>query len=128
MTFRSNRAISHLRSHSREVSEVVVDDESSMSDWFDTAGSWIEPPTRWHADSPDALLEAEELQNCLDKHLRILPENQQRVLMLRDIQQLALDDICNELDISASNARVLLHRGRTRLMDMVNHFKETGSC
>jgi len=124
----ANRAISHLRSHSREVSEVVVDDESSMSDWFDTAGSWIEPPTRWHADSPDALLEAEELQNCLDKHLRILPENQQRVLMLRDIQQLALDDICNELDISASNARVLLHRGRTRLMDMVNHFKETGSC
>jgi RNA polymerase sigma-70 factor (ECF subfamily) len=124
----ANRAISHLRSHSREVSQAAIEDNSSSSAWFDAAGSWIQPPTRWHVDSPDALLEADELQNCLEKHLQQLPENQRRVLVLRDIQQMALDDICNELTLSASNARVLLHRGRTRLMNMVNHFKDTGSC
>lgn len=123
-----NRAISHLRSRSREVSQAVIEDDSSTSSWFDSAGSWSQPPTRWHADSPDALLEADELQNCLEKHIQKLPEKQRQVLALRDMQQLPLEDICNELDLSASNARVLLHRARTRLMNMVNRFKETGSC
>ena len=124
----ANRAISYLRSHSREVSEAAVEHDSSTSAWFDTAGSWNQPPTRWHLDSPDAFLEADELQDCLEQHLQKLPENQRRVLILRDLEQLTLVDICNELDLSASNARVLLHRGRTRLMNMVNHYKETGSC
>jgi RNA polymerase sigma-70 factor (ECF subfamily) len=124
----ANRAISHLRSHSREVSEAAVEQHASAFPWFDRTGSWNQPPTRWHLDSPDAFLEADELQNCLEKHLQSLPENQRRVLVLRDLEQMQLDDICNELGLSASNARVLLHRGRTRLMDMVNHYKETGSC
>ncbi len=61
------------------------------------------PPTLWHGDSRNALLAAEDLQE----------------------QQMK---ICNELSLSASNARVLLHWGRTRLMKMVNRFEETGSC
>ena len=47
---------------------------------------------------------------------------------LRDIQGLELDDICNMLEISASNARVLLHRARTQLFNMVDHYQETGEC
>ena len=124
----ANRAISHLRSRSREVPQALIEDDSPTSAWFDTAGDWNQSPTNWHVDSPDALLEADELQNCLEKHIQKLPENQRRVLALRDIEQIPLQEICNELDLSASNARVLLHRGRTRLMNMVNHFKETGSC
>ena len=124
----ANRAISHLRSRLREVPQALIEDDSPTSAWFDTAGDWNQSPTNWHVDSPDALLEADELQNCLEKHIQKLPENQRRVLALRDIEQIPLQEICNELDLSASNARVLLHRGRTRLMNMVNHFKETGSC
>ncbi len=50
------------------------------------------------------------------------------VLVLRDMQQMNLEEICNELSLSASNARVLFHRGRMRLMKMLNHFEETGTC
>ena len=57
-----------------------------------------------------------------------MPDNQRSVLVLRDMQQMQFEEICNELSLSASNARVLLHRGRMRLMKMVNHFEETGSC
>jgi RNA polymerase sigma-70 factor (ECF subfamily) len=32
------------------------------------------------------------------------------------------------LGISASNARVLLHRARARLFSLVDHFEETGEC
>jgi RNA polymerase sigma-70 factor (ECF subfamily) len=39
-----------------------------------------------------------------------------------------LDDICNSLEVSASNVRVLLHRARTRLFALVDHFQETGEC
>ena len=122
----ANRAISYLRSRSREVSQTGND--VAVSDWFDTTGDWASPPTGWHGDSPDALLAAEDLQDCIDKHLMEMPDNQRSVLVLRDIQQMEFDEICNELSLSASNVRVLLHRGRMRLMKMVNHFEETGSC
>ncbi len=123
-----NRAISDLRSRSREVSQTGTEEDVSVSDWFDATGSWASPPTGWHGDSPDALLAAEDLQNCIDKHLQEMPDNQRSVLVLRDMQQMEFEEICNELNLSASNARVLLHRGRMRLMKMVNHFEETGSC
>ncbi len=124
----TNRAISYLRSRSREVSQTGNEEDVSVSDWFDVTGSWASPPTGWHGDSPDALLAAEDLQDCIDKHLQEMPDNQRSVLVLRDVQQMEFEEICNELSLSASNARVLLHRGRMRLMKMVNHFEETGSC
>jgi len=127
----ANRAISTLRSRSREVSQ-TSEEEASVSDWFDATGSWASTPTSWgggsHGDSPDALLAAEDLQDCIDKHLLNMPDNQRSVLVLRDMQQMQFEEICNELSLSASNARVLLHRARMRLMKMVNHFEETGSC
>ena len=124
----ANRAISYLRSRSREVSQTGTEEDVSVSDWFDATGSWASPPTGWHGDSPDALLAAEDLQDCIDKHLQEMPDNQRSVLVLRDMQQMEFAEICNELNLSASNARVLLHRGRMRLMKMVNYFEETGSC
>ncbi len=108
-----NRAISTLRSRSREVSQ-TSDEEASVSDWFDATGSWAATPTFWgrsgHGDSPDALLAAEDLQDCIDKHLLDMPDNQRSVLALRDMQQMKFEEICNELSRSASNTRVLLHR------------------
>ena len=125
-----NRAISYLRSRSREVPQIGED--PSLSDGFDATGSWAVPPTSWgkasHGDSPEALLAAEDLQDCIDKHLLDMPDSQRSVLVLRDMRQMQFDEICNELSLSASNVRVLLHRGRMRLMKMVDHFEETGSC
>ena len=50
------------------------------------------------------------------------------MLTLREYQGLELELICNILDISASNIRVLLHRARARVYAMAEHFEETGEC
>ena len=68
------------------------------------------------------------LRVVVDSGVTYAHVDQRSVLVLRDMQQMEFAEICNELSLSASNVRVLLHRGRMRLMKMVDHFEETGSC
>lgn len=125
----SNAAISHLRKSRREVLEADLGrDEDPSAEWFDEHGRWRAPPPDWSAGSPEALLTAGELRECFDKHLLQMPAGHRSVLVMRDMQDMAFDEICAALEISAANARVMLHRARLRLMAMVNHFQETGRC
>jgi len=41
------------------------------------------------------------------------------VVMLRDIEGLSNDEVCALLEISSGNQRILLHRGRTRLREIL---------
>ena len=95
---------------------------------FDADGHWTQVPQLWDAQSPEALLEERDLLDCLRHTLERLPVNQRLVLELRDFHGEELDAICNMLEISASNVRVLLHRPRTRVFDVVDHYQETGEC
>lgn len=124
-----NEAKMRLRAGGRELT-LDVDDEGrdALAERFRENGHWARPPTRWGVASPDELLTSDELAECMRKTLNELPEKQRLVLELRDIQGQELDDICNSLEVSASNVRVLLHRARTRLFALVDHFQETGEC
>jgi len=95
---------------------------------FSADGHWLLAPHAWHEDSPEALLNASELRDCLEKTLVSLPELQNSVLLLRERQGLELDAICNLLEISLSNVRVLLHRARLKVFATLEHFEETGQC
>lgn len=123
----ANRAISHLRANAKKFDHITVEG-SVQSDQFRDDGSWASPPPLWHSDSPDALLSADELQECIHQQIQEMPDTQRAVLIMRDMNDTSFDEICNILELSASNARVLLHRGRLRLMNMVDQFHETGSC
>jgi len=57
-----------------------------------------------------------------------LPQLQHAVFMLNDMEDQSTDEICNILEISASNMRVLLHRVRMKLFEHIDHFQETGEC
>ena len=70
----------------------------------------------------------QELRECLERTLLSLPQLQSSVLLLRERQGLELEQICNLLDISLSNARVLVHRARLKVFATVEHFEETGEC
>jgi len=124
----ANRAISVLRNSGRELTHSDISDAGDVPDWFDHKGEWAAAPPAWHTSSPDALLTADELQLCLDAHLARMPDNQRAVLVMRDMQGLAFEEVGVILEISAANARVLLHRARLRLVDMINRFEETGEC
>jgi RNA polymerase sigma-70 factor, ECF subfamily len=124
----SNRAISHLRAHAREVTTPGHGNGEASDDWFDPSGHWSNPLQAWYAEAPEDLLSAEALQECIDAHLLRMPEAQRQVIVMRDLQSHGFEEICRELGLSAANARVLLHRARLRLAKMVNHFQETGAC
>lgn len=125
-----NEARMYLRQHKREVSleQIQADDNDPLADRFKPSGLWAKPPVQWAENSPDELLTREELLDCLRKILAGMPANQRALIELRDMNEMAFDDICNELELTASNARVLLHRARTYLYRFLDKFEETGEC
>lgn len=125
-----NEAKMQLRSRRREVLQSDCDDrgDDAMADRFDAGGHWAQPPQAWSGDAPEALLSSETLRDCLGALFARMPDNQRIVLELRDSDGMPFDEICNSLAISASNARVLLHRARAQLFQLVDHYQETGEC
>ena len=117
-----------LRKGGREIQFDPTDEQDPLSHRFRDGGHWDHPPQHWDLSGPDALLTRDELRHCMEKTLGKMPDNQRLVLELRDLQGMDFDDICNMLDVSASNVRVLLHRARARLFELVDHFQETGEC
>lgn len=124
-----NEAKMRLRKNGREIIlDLASAEPEPFADRFDDSGHWSAVPQQWDAHSPEQLLEERDLLDCLQRTLAKLPTNQRLVLELRDLQGEELDAICNMLEISASNVRVLLHRARTQLFGTVDHYQETGEC
>jgi RNA polymerase sigma-70 factor (ECF subfamily) len=84
---------------------------------FDTSGQWADPVERW-AETDDRL-EAATWVPILQSGLEDLPPRQRQVVVLRDMEGLSSDEVCDLLDIAAGNQRILLHRGRTRLREIL---------
>ncbi|HXN39745.1 MAG TPA: RNA polymerase sigma factor [Solirubrobacteraceae bacterium] len=81
---------------------------------FDAAGAWSSPPQHWVQDSDDRML-AQSLSQRIEETLQELPPRQREVVTLRDVDGLSGREVCQVLDISEANQRVLLHRGRSHL-------------
>ncbi len=82
---------------------------------FTSKGRWATPPSPWAVSTPEALLQQKEAMQVLTASIEQLPPNQRAVVAMRDIDGWESADVCNVLEISETNQRVLLHRGRTRL-------------
>ncbi|GGU80417.1 DNA-directed RNA polymerase sigma-70 factor [Pseudomonas laurentiana] len=130
LTITANAAKNRYKQNRREV---LLDDLPSPhgsigDDRFAADGHWRVAPFAWHEDTPEALLSEDELRQCLEHTLLSLPQFQSSVLILRERQGLELEEICNLLEISLSNVRVLLHRARLKVFATLEHFEETGQC
>ena len=129
LTIVANEAKTRLRKEKREVSlEALSGDDPDMQSRFDDSGHWGQPPSDWQADAPEALLSTDQLKSCLDRTISLLPALQGATLNLKERQGYSLKQVCNILDVSESNVRVLLHRARNRLYKVIEHFQETGEC
>lgn len=125
----ANRCKNKLRSAKREVSTDFQEQlDPDLADRFNASGRWQTPPKLRFEETAESLLENGALSDCLDKHLSKLPETQRSALMLYEAHQHKSADVCNILDVNASNLRVLLHRARQKIFLMVEHFQETGEC
>lgn len=82
---------------------------------FDAKGRWASPPRRWDEEDPEKLLLRREVMVVLKDAIDNLPATQRIVITLRDVEGLDSAEVCNVLEISETNQRVLLHRARARL-------------
>jgi RNA polymerase sigma-70 factor (ECF subfamily) len=104
----------------RENRSVPVDDMQPVVDAsrFDSAGGWQAPPQPW-ADQADDRLTAVKISARIRTAIDELPGQQREVVTLRDVQGLSSAEVCAVLDISPANQRVLLHRGRGRVRQVI---------
>ena len=81
---------------------------------FDKTGHWMTPPEYFVEDTEDRVI-AGSLSKRIRSSLDNLPESQRQVVTLRDVEGLDSKEVCQLLEITEVNQRVLLHRGRSRL-------------
>jgi RNA polymerase sigma-70 factor (ECF subfamily) len=81
-------------------------------------GHWRDEavPRDW---GPEPALLADELRGVLASALAELPERQRAVVELRDVHGFDSEEVCALLSLTSTNQRVLLHRGRARLREIL---------
>ncbi len=108
------KIIDHYRksNSNKGKAEVRINNNSNS----ETEGDWLEEKV---ADLSNANIESEientelglAIHNCLSK----LPDKQAHIFKMKTLQGFETESICNELDISASNLWVIIHRARTAM-------------
>lgn len=125
-----NRARTRAERESRTVpfsslaSEAETDDGPAVSperfvpgdhpEWSQWAGHWMAPPKSW-GESPEQRLISRETRALIEQAISALPPGQRQVITLRDVEEWPSEHVCNVLEISETNQRVLLHRARSRV-------------
>jgi len=114
-----HKIIDHLRRAGREQSLTSADDDRPEAEAVDALfaadGHWREFPAQW--GNPDAALENSRFWTAFDECARRLPARTARVFMMREIMDMPTAEICKELDITATNCWVMLHRARLTLRE-----------
>jgi RNA polymerase sigma-70 factor (ECF subfamily) len=95
------------------------DDESAVApERFQSegrwAGHWAAPPSPWR-DLPESRLLGAETRRVVAQAIAELPPAQAAVITMRDVEGFSADEVCNVLELSETNQRVLLHRARSKV-------------
>ena len=104
--------------HYRKINSKKGQAEVRMNFYDDgeNEGNWLEErvPQSWDNQSEKSI-ENEELKSQLESCIDALPEKYAMVFRMKTIQEFETEEICKELDITASNLWVIIHRARTQL-------------
>lgn len=109
---------SALESSGEDGSEEAVD-PSRFHTSGELAGHWALPPQPWDEHTPERLLASKQAFQALNQALAELPPGLRDVLMLKDVEGLESDEICERLAITETNLYVRLHRARERVRQSV---------
>jgi RNA polymerase sigma-70 factor (ECF subfamily) len=115
-----HKIIDHVRRQSREQPLIQgEDDERSEADVVDALfkadGHWQTFPSSW-AD-PDKAFENSRFWEIFEMCAKLMPAKTARVFMMREVMELSTEEICKELEITATNCWVMLHRARLSLRE-----------
>jgi len=117
---RERRTVPFSSAFPQEETGPTVDPDRFRPPGDEWPGHWATPPRHW--DLPESALLSHEVRVRLRAALDALPPRQRTVVHLRDVQGLDADEVCALLDIEPGNQRVLLHRGRARLRQVLEDY------
>jgi len=108
-----HKLVDHLRRSLRErpLGEGGAD---GLSDLFDQRGRWKVPPATWSAE-PHALAEKAEFRVVLAQCVSRLPARMAQMFWLREAEQMETTELCERLNVTATNVWAILHRARSGL-------------
>lgn len=87
---------------------------------------WYEFPLPWPSfDEPEQTLLDAEFHARVAEAVRRLPDRQAVVITLRDIEGYDSNEVCDLLEISVANQRVLLHRARAFVRGRIEEYVAT---
>jgi RNA polymerase sigma-70 factor (ECF subfamily) len=112
-----NRARSRAIRDARSIPFSTLEDDDRPAvepSAFAADGRWTSAPPRLDCDPETNLLSTELREHLLDT-IDTLSPTQKAVITLRDLVGLPADEVCDLLELSAANQRVLLHRARARV-------------
>ncbi len=104
----------------------AVDADRFQTDDDAWPGHWAIPPRPWQ--KPERRLLSLEARDRLKEALALLPARQRAVVGLRDIDGFSAAEVCDLLELTSENQRVILHRGRARLRAMLEHYLDGAEC
>jgi len=110
-------AFSAFESHEDEGEEAV--DPARFHASGELAGHWALPPQPWNEQTPERLLASKQALEALSQALDELPPGLREVLVLKDVEGLESQAICERLKITENNLYVRLHRARERVRQAV---------
>ena len=90
---------------------------------------WSSFPSAWDGIPEERLLGNETLDRVRTA-IEALPPNQREVIRMRDVLGWGSSEVCNALEISETNQRVLLHRARAKVRAALEGYlgEEEGSA
>jgi RNA polymerase sigma-70 factor (ECF subfamily) len=92
----------------QDVAEEISD--PGMDEFFADDGHWAEAPCS--LGDPSRLAEQKQFWEVMQSCLERLPKQLARLFLLREIEEKENEEICKELEITATNAWVMLYRAR----------------
>ncbi|QDT00754.1 sigma-70 family RNA polymerase sigma factor [Adhaeretor mobilis] len=108
------KIIDLVRARNRTASLSSEDSTDPSEALFDRSGSWRKE-IRNAGFAPLDSLESEDFWRILRTCLDTLPSRHADVFVLREVDELDTEEICKELEVTASNLWVILHRARLKL-------------
>jgi RNA polymerase sigma-70 factor (ECF subfamily) len=118
---RRNVPFSSLNGSDPECETDVVDaDRFFPPDHSRYPSHWSLGPTAWQ--TPEEGLVSGETRKVILDAIEELPPAQRMVVTLRDVEGWPAEEICEVLDVSDGNQRVLLHRGRAKVRTALERY------
>ena len=99
-------------------------DPSRFQQSGEWAGHWAFPPQPWDDQTPEKLLASQQAVSAMNQAIEALPRNLKEVLILRDVDGLESQEVCELLQITETNLYVRLHRARERVRRAVEVYLE----